>query len=136
MPRSVGANREQLEGHDYLPFIELADAVPEPLCHSLWEGLKHQARAAIVTEPAQWTGYGIRPLWAVPEPSSPLMAVLRESVNAQLDFEIDRQQPDGAWHPFWSWGQFDVEWEVAKVEWQGQLTVKLLRSLKAFGRIA
>ena len=37
---------------------------------------------------------------------------------------------------FWTWGRFDTEWAKAKVEWQGQLTVKLLRSLKAFGRIA
>jgi hypothetical protein len=106
------------------------------LCHTVWEGLKKQAPVAVVTDPAQWTGYGVRPLWAVPEPGSPLRAVLDGPVQAHLDYEIDRQQPDGSWHPFWSWGRFDAEWELAKVAWQGQLTVKLLGSLKAFGRIA
>ncbi len=128
--------RETIEGHDYLPFIELAEAIPGPLRASIWSALKKQAHAAIVTDPAQWTGYGIRPLWAVSDPACPLMQVLEEAVNAHLEFEIDRQQRDGSWHPFWSWGQFDAEWEVAKIEWQGQLTVKLLRVLKAFGRIA
>lgn len=130
------ANCMTITGHDFLPYIELAEALPEPASRYVWDGLKKQARAAIVTDPAQWNGYGTRPLWAAQAPQSPLMEVLAESVNAQLDFEIDRQQPDGAWHPFWTWGRFDAEWEVAKVEWQGYLTVKTLRSLKAFGRIA
>jgi len=125
----------KFEGNDYLPFIELAEALSEPRSTIVWEGLKRHARAAIVTDPTKWTDYNIRPLWAVPEPASPLMEVLAGSAHAHLDFEIDRQQPDGSWHPFWSWGQFEAEWEVAKVEWQGQLTVKLLRSLKAFGWI-
>jgi len=128
-------NREKIEGHDYLPFIELAEALPGEMGKSIWSALKKQAQMAIVTDPTQWTGYGIRPLWAVPSPGSPLMEVLAESVNAHLDFEVDRQHSDGSWHPFWTWGQFENEWEEAKVEWQGQLTVKLLRSLKAFGRI-
>ncbi|HHH75772.1 MAG TPA: hypothetical protein ENL03_01950 [Phycisphaerae bacterium] len=129
------AKRKTIEGHDYLPFIELAEALHEPITASVWSGLKKQAHAAIVTDPTQWTGYGIRPLWAVTNPACPLMDILEESVKAHLDFEIARQQADGSWHPFWSWGQFDEEWEEAKVEWQGQLTVKLLRSFKAFGRI-
>jgi hypothetical protein len=128
--------RETIEGHAYLPFIELADALASETSKTIWSALKKQANAAIVTDPTKWTGYGIRPLWAVPAPDSPLMEVLAESVNAHLDFEIDRQHTDGSWHPFWIWGQFDAEWEKAKVEWQGQLTVKLLRSLKAFGRVA
>ncbi|MBL4575082.1 MAG: hypothetical protein JKY51_03155 [Opitutaceae bacterium] len=128
--------RETIEGHSYLPFIELADALPIETSKTIWSDLKKQAHAAIVTDPAKWTGYGIRPLSAVPTPDSPLIEVMVESVNAHLDFEIDRQHTDGSWHPFWTWGQFDAEWKKAKVEWQGQLTVNLLRSLKAFGRVA
>ncbi len=123
------------QGHDYLPFIELADEIPDPMRTTIWATLKRQACEAIETDPAKWIGYDIRPLWAVPVPSSPLMECLSDSVHAHLDFEIDRQSADGSWHPFWSWGQFEDEWEAAKVEWQGQLTVNLLRSLKAFDRI-
>lgn len=123
-------------GHDYLPWIELAEALPRSLAATVWQGLKKQAAAAIVTDPAKWVGYGVRPLWAVPEPGSALFAVLEASVQAHLDFEIDQQQPDGSWHPFWSWGRFDEEWQRAKLAWQGVLTVKVLRSLRAFGRIA
>jgi hypothetical protein len=127
--------QETIEEHDYLPFIELAEALPCEMSKSIWSALTKQAHAAIKTDPAKWTVYGIRPLWAVPSPDSPLMEALAEPVNAHLDFEIDRQDSDGSWHPFWTWGQFDEEWKKAKIEWQGQLTVKLLRSLSDFGRI-
>ena len=131
----IEKKRETLEGHDFLTYIELAEELPADLRAPIWAALKQRVTAAIVTDPAKWTGYGIRPLWAVPDPSSPLMEPLAEAVNAHLDFEIDHQDNDGSWHPFWNWGQYEEEWETAKVEWQGQLTVKLLRSFKAFGRI-
>ena len=127
--------RETIEGHGYLPFIELAEALPDNTSKPIWSALKKQANVAIMTDPAKWTEYGIRPLCAVPTPDSPLMEVLAESVNAHLDFEIDNQHSDGSWLPFWSWGQFENEWEEAKVEWQGQMTVQVLRNLKAFDRI-
>jgi hypothetical protein len=130
------AKRETLTGHDFLAFVELAEALPESLARPVWTILKNRARSAILTDPAQWNGYGIRPLWAVPAPGSPLFAELADSVNLHLDFEIDQQQPDGSWHPFWTWGRYEAEWETAKIEWQGHLTVKTLRALKAHGRIA
>ncbi len=125
------AKKETLDGHYYLPFVSPAEALPPEMSASLWPSLQRQAPAAIVTDPAKWTGYGVRPLWAVSGPASPLMEVLSEAVNAQLDFEIDRQDSDGSWQPFWTWGRYEEEWKNARVEWQGQLTVKLLCSLKA-----
>lgn len=124
------------QGDDYLPYIELADEVSDPMRMTIWSILKRLACEAIETDSEKWTGYGIRPPWAVPAPASPLMEPLGDAVDAHLDFEIDRQAPDGSWHPFWSWGRFDDEWEVAKVEWQGKLTADLLRSFKAFDRIS
>lgn len=131
----VLAKGETLDGQTLLTFGELAEELPKDLAAPVWETLKRRAPAAIVTDPAAWMGYGVRPLWAVSGPESPLMDSLSEAVNAQLDFEIEQQTADGSWHPFWEWGRYEEEWKTAKVEWQGQLTVKLLRSFKAFGRI-
>jgi len=129
------AKSDTLEGHVFLPFVELAEALPPDLSAPVWSTLNGIAPKAVVIDPAQWTGYGVRPLWAVTGPESPLMESLSEAVNAQLDFEIGQQSADGSWHPFWNWGQYEKEWESAKLEWQGLLTVRLLRSFKAFGRI-
>lgn len=125
-----------IDGHDFLCYVRMAEHLPEPHREEVWRRLSDRATAAIATTPEEWQGYSIRPLWAVPKPTSPLMSVLQDAVSQHLDFEIDQQQPDGSWHPFWTWGQFEEEWETAKVEWQGQLTVKMLMCLDRFGRIA
>jgi hypothetical protein len=130
------AKKNSIEGHDYLAFIELAEAVTPDAQEIIWPILIRRATAAVVTDPSGWSGYGVRPLWAVHGPISPLFDALRDAVEAQLDFEIERQDRDGSWHPFWNWGRFEEEWAQARIEWQGQLTVKTLRSLRAFGRIA
>jgi hypothetical protein len=121
------------DGHCFLCAIEFAKQAPDAA--AVWERLKAIAKQAVATDPEEWEGYGVRPLWAVPAPSSPLMEVLGDAVQAQLDYEIDQQQEDGAWHPFWEWGRFASDWKKARVEWQGALTVKNLRALRAHGRL-
>jgi hypothetical protein len=122
------------DGHAFLCLTEFAEHAPES--DTLWDRLKAVAGQAVTTNPDDWEGYGVRPLWAVPKPSSPLMDVLGEAVEAHLDYEIDQQQEDGSWHPFWEWGRYPSDWKKARVEWQGVLTVKNLRALKAHGRLA
>ncbi len=93
--------------------------------------------ATLVTDPAEWGGYGLQPLDAVDGPASPLYAPFREHVDRHLDHVIETQGEDGAWAPNWSWrGMFPEAWEQAEVAWKGVLTVKRLRQLAAFGRVA
>jgi hypothetical protein len=39
------------------------------------------------------------------------------------------------WGITWSWGQFEEEWETAKEEWRGWLTLEYLRILRSFDHI-
>lgn len=70
-------------------------------------------------------------------PNSPLAGVIDEAlIDANLDFELDRQSPDGSWSPSWSWDFVDAAaWMEAEREWKGILTLRKLRTLRAFGRI-
>jgi hypothetical protein len=130
----VSADPDMLaDGHGFLCYTEFAKYAPEG--EIVWERLKAVAKQAVATDPTDWEGYGVRPLWAVPDPSSPLMAVLGEAVQTHLDYELDQQQEDGSWHPFWEWGRFASDWKKARIEWQGVLTLKNLRALRAHGRI-
>lgn len=127
---------EKLTGHDFLSLIELAQNLAPTKAAVLWQELRRRARGAVQCDPARWTTYGLRPLWAVPTPDSPLADVLADAIHAHLDFEIEHQHPDGSWHPFWKWGRYESDWPAAQRDWQGHLTVKVLKSLQAFGRIA
>ncbi|HXX47195.1 MAG TPA: hypothetical protein VEN47_03140 [Myxococcota bacterium] len=98
--------------------------------------LRELARASVSREPAEWTGYVAKPLKLAPLPDSPLAECLAAETALNLDWEIERQSGDGSWLPNWDWqGHFPAAWEVARREWQGEITLKTLRSLRAFDRI-
>lgn len=94
------------------------------------------AVATVIRDPAAWTSYCAKPLKLAPFPNSPLAECLVSETSLNLDWEIDQQSPDGSWLPNWTWqGHHPEHWEVARREWQGELTLRALRSLRAYGRI-
>ena len=112
-------------------------AVPRAAREPVLARLPECVEATLVTDPEQWGGYGLQPLDIADSPTSPLYAPFREHVDRHLDYVIETQGEDGAWSPHWSWmGTFPEAWEQAEVAWKGVLTVKRLRQLTAFGRIA
>lgn len=116
---------------------ELGHRLDEARAASVLRRYDDLAAASVVTDEEAWAGYGVRPLDAVRDPSEPLYERLRDLVDRHLDFEIDRQSPDGSWAPTWSWfGSHDETWPVAEVEWKGHLTVETVRTLRRFGRVA
>lgn len=126
---------DAMEMHDVLCYLSLLEANGLSDAERVQIGYRMlQAGSEIVTrDPEKWSGYSNRPLWLAPLSTSPLAEVLKPEVELNLDYEIEHQGEDGAWHPFWSWGS--EGWKVAEQDWKGVLTVKTLRSLKAFERI-
>jgi hypothetical protein len=117
-------------GGDSLYYASTVDAAP------LRAKLRQLALANVNTNPAEWGEYVNKPLKLAPLPGSLFADVLAGPLAANLDYEIERQQSDGAWDPNWSWrGAYEAEWQLARREWRGELTLKTLRSLRAYGRI-
>jgi hypothetical protein len=98
----------------------------------------HQAlTGAVVTAPERWGEYVLRPLEVAPTPDAFYTALFSEALQANLDYLIAAQGPDGAWAPTWSWAQLDAAaWQKAESEWKGVLTLAALRGLDAWGRVA
>lgn len=124
----------KLESHDFLCFLRLAQQVPSAK-EALIEELKKSLNYSIATSPDQWSGYGLRPYWVVNSPDSLFYCELEDIVSLNLDYEIENQQSDGSWIPFWSWMQYEKDWPEARQDWSGYLTVKLLKTLNNFNRI-
>ncbi len=98
--------------------------------------LRELALATVTRDPVAWTGYCAKPLKLAPLPDSPLAECLVSETARNLDWEIDQQAPDGSWLPNWTWqGHHPEQWELARREWQGELTLGALRSLRGYGRI-
>ena len=121
--------------HDFLCWQRLARVAPEPLRKAVETFLSEEAHGLIGSSKEQWETYSLRPYWAIKDQSDSLYASFQSALEANFNYEIDRQQEDGSWGPNWAWGQFEETWKVARREWSGHLTVKLLRQLQIFGRL-
>ena len=85
---------------------------------------------------AQIDGSSLQPFWLAEAPEGAFAKTVEPEVASNLDAEIARQSPDGAWRPQWSWfGNYPKVWTIAEVEWAGILTVVTLRSLRAWERL-
>lgn len=135
---SMVKNLKEIEMHDFLCCKRLSESknIPENFRQNLIIELGRLLDTCLVTDPSKWSGYGLRPLQVVDLPNSIYFNKLKNSVETNLDYEIDTQDKSGAWLPTWSWqGQFLNEWEKAKKEWSGILTLEKLLMLKRFDRI-
>ena len=125
--------------HDLLSFLDLleTDGLPREDYERILDKLRRALPDSVVTEPAKWGGYGLQPLDVVRTPASPLAGVLDQTaIDANLDYLVDQQQPDGSWAPNWTWDFIDPDaWDTADREWRGVLILRNLCALKAYGRI-
>lgn len=129
---------DTLDGHDLLCCMRLlkTPGLPADLQQAVTDRLIRDAPQAMLTDPAMWGAYGLMPLSLFPEPDDDLAATLGQPlIDANLDYEIDRQQPNGSWQPFWDWGPNNAAWDKAKAEWSSELTLKTLMTLRAYGRL-
>ncbi len=88
----------------------------------------------VTRDPAQWSQYSTPPLKLAPMPQSITAASLSGYLPMHLDYLVETQSPHGYWDVTWTWNDYPEEWEIAKGEWRGVLTLDALRSLRAFGR--
>jgi hypothetical protein len=88
-----------------------------------------KAAPKALPDPKTWKRSWDVPLMFVQSPHDPLASALQEQVACNLDLEIETQREDGAFAPEWTKGG------PYEDEWNGYLTLRTLKALKAFGRL-
>lgn len=137
----LNTHTDPLESHELLCLMRLAQTpnLPEELAAIVYPRLAHDVPLVATTDPEQWGGYGLMPLWLAPTPapgSHAAQALGEALLHQNLDYEIDRQHDHGQWDPTWDWGPDSrAAWEMAKPDWQGVLTLQTLLTLRAYDRI-
>lgn len=126
---------ESLEMHELLCYLRLAGKLPQRKQRELYTLLESHVRANVVVISNQWQAYGLRPLQVCPSPESHYYPAFKSAINKNLDFLIESQGPEGTWDPTWQWGKYKVDWQRAKEEWKGFITLENLRFLRAYHRI-
>lgn len=130
---------DTLEMHDLLCYVRLVEtpSLPADVRDQLLPRLLSIVDASVSRDPVEWAQYGLQPLTVASSPQSPFAGLLADAIQRNLDYAIQQQGDDGAWAPSWSWfGLYDEAWPQAERDWKGVLTVKTLRYLQSFGRLA
>lgn len=124
--------------HDLMCAASLLQAskLPAGMHQPLKEKLQTSLLAVVEPDVSRWHNYVLRPTLVIDGPAHPLAGCVPDDlIEADLAFEIDRVAKDGAWHPFWDWGQDSPGWREAECAWSSYLTERTLRVLAAFDRI-
>lgn len=128
----------EIEMHDFLCFKRLLESnnLDSTYKQKLQTELGRLVYSCVLKDSSKWDGYGLRPVQIADSPDSPFISELQSVVEENLDYEIEKQNIDGVWEPSWSWGDnYSDEWEVAKKEWTGIITLDKLVLLSKFGRL-
>jgi hypothetical protein len=126
---------DDFEFHAMMCFARLAEMTGDGKARRLLPKLKRGVHLVIGESPEQWESYSGKPLSFAPHPESLLAGELAESIQVQLDYEVDSQLSNGSWEPNWVWNQFESDWQIAKVEWAGWLTLRNLIAFKSWNRL-
>lgn len=130
-------NVDPAQFHEVFNFKALYDLAGEDLRQQLHDPLGKLITAAATVNPDGWTAYVAPPLNFITSPNDPFAQLFDEVIlRKNVDF-ITASMVDGDhWEPNWDWsGTYPEDWQIAKQEWIGQLTVRNLRTLGDFGAI-
>ncbi len=122
---------------EYAFALASAGNLPGEYAERIRRHIRQSLPKAVVTDPARWHTYCVTPLRAFPAPQMEGTELFADAIQAHLDYQIDHQSPDGSWKPTWTWGgAYPEHWAQAEREWSGQITLEMLLTLRAYGRLA
>lgn len=123
------------EMHEMLCYVRFADQLPHEEYANIAPAIDRFIAHCVVADPELRAGYCAVPLQILQSPNSRYYDRFAKYLAIDLDQLVQQQGEDGAWAPNWSWGRFDAEWQQARQDWKGVLTLNHLRTLRAFERI-
>ncbi|MCP4117215.1 MAG: hypothetical protein GY737_17830 [Desulfobacteraceae bacterium] len=134
----MDTEEDKVAGDTLLCYLCLSecDNLPVDASARLKRKLTQMVPVSVETDSSKWGEYCLKPVWTVKSPHSPYHHLIAEAVDRNLDYEIQTQEEDGSWKPFWNWaGAYPRDWQSAEREWRGKLTLDMLRVLAAFGKL-
>ena len=121
--------------HEIISYIHMYNALDEEFSSRIVDTLKLAVSKLVNINQSEWINYVPTPLKFINLDSKNFFGIECKFIDQNLDYLIDRLEEDGKILPTWQWGKYLEEWEIAKIEWMGILTLEALLSLLKFNRI-
>lgn len=124
----------QIEEHELYCIIRFYNQLDTMNQLKIVERMKRAYSELVNVNIDEWGGYVPYPLKFIELTEDDLFDLPEHLLNENLNYLVDLLNQHGYIPPTWSWGSFEKEWEIAKREWTGILTLKHLQLLKKYNR--
>ncbi|MBS3766264.1 hypothetical protein KGY71_07065, partial [Candidatus Bipolaricaulota bacterium] len=121
--------------HEIYCYVRLFRSAPENWSARIQPKLEEAVQELIQANPEEWGNYVPKPLDFVRKPNHERFGIDRDLLEKNLNFLVENLEENGVIEPTWEWGQYEEEWDRAKQEWTGILTLEGLITLNQFDRI-
>lgn len=121
--------------HEIFCYIRMYNALDKELSSQIVDTLKLAVSQLVNINQSEWINYVPTPLKFIESDSKNFFGIESKFIDQNLDYLIDRLEEDGKILPTWQWDKYLEEWQIAKYEWTGVLTLEALLSLLKFNRI-
>ncbi|QHT62364.1 hypothetical protein GXP70_21860 [Paenibacillus lycopersici] len=121
--KNLAAVKRPMDPFSLLCYMRFTHFAPEPLKSLVIQRLREDVPLVIERDPAKWPNWCTKPYWFAISPSSPVNGIIRDDVQASLEFEIRNQADEGYFPPHWSDTDENLE------GWRSVLTVDVLKAL-------
>ena len=132
---SLNKRTEFNSEHEIISYIHMYNALDEEFSSQIVDTLKLAVSKLVNINQSEWINYVPTPLKFINFDSKNYFGIEYKFIDQNLDYLIDRLEEDGKILPTWQWDKYLEEWEIAKIEWMGILTLESLLSLLKFNRI-
>ncbi len=127
-------NHDITEMHELKCFNELYEYICECIdCSNFRKKLMEQNLKAIEQDANKWfNSYSAKPTQVIVSMHSPGVNEMMDLIHLELVTSFNKRNPQGVFDIPWEWGQYNQEFENAKIEWMGIVAIKMLKFIKEF----
>ncbi|HAS73644.1 MAG TPA: hypothetical protein DCS67_05825 [Clostridiales bacterium UBA8960] len=120
------------EEHEVFAFIRLYNKLSDIERVSLVPQLKQAYTLLVSLDSSKWDDYVPYPLKFIMLTEDDIFEIDDVVLKKNVNFLIDKIHENGCVLPTWSWGAYHEDWEIAKREWSGILTLDALLVFERF----
>lgn len=123
---------KSFEEHEVYAFIKLYNRLSDIERVRMYDQLSNAYDALVNLDPKKWNDYVPYPLKFIMLTEDDIFKVDETVLKKNVNFLIDKIHEHGCVFPTWSWGAYQEDWEIAKREWSGILTLDALLVFERF----
>lgn len=126
---------EVFEEHELFCYIRLYNQLSDVDQARMLTQLQVAYKALVNLNPEEWMAYVPYPLKFIKLAEKSIFEETNLAIEENVNFFIDQLTEVGCITPNWNWGAYPSEWDIAKREWTGILTLDALLTLKKYNAI-